>query len=154
MNDNKIQKTFLVIWGNENNGKTETIREVRLQLRKMFSAFIETVIYDGDEISILFEINNIKIGIESMGDYLWYGDLKKHLDDFVINDQCDVIICACRIRNEVKQHIEYLADTYDYRIIWATNYRGDKTTINQSLINKLSAEHLSFLVDNIVSGAI
>lgn len=101
MEDTK-KKVFL-LKGEENSGKTMTIRRVCAMLWKRFvlNDYSEikkcTDAMSGQEnfdFTLMFRVGGVKIGIMSRGDppnYVLIKTLKKF-----INDGCDLIICAAR----------------------------------------------------------
>lgn len=153
------QKIIIQVWGKANIGKSRTIRILHEEFYKKYidpnHNYGLNLIANSDEISKTLNYKNYIVGFESMGDFLGYHDLKKHLNDFIEIKQCDILICASRIYNEVNTYIENLAQQNNYRIIKVTNYRGNDTDFSkdeQNKLCKLSAIHLLDLVDEILKG--
>jgi len=150
------QKTIIQVWGTANTGKSTTIKITREELIRKFINNAHTYnlpLAPGDINDVLI-CNNIKIGIESMGDYLWYGNLHERLNNLVINQQCDIIICASRVRNDVARHIDYLANQNDYRRLKVTPIGGKEPSFEQSDLNIMSAKQIVDTIDGIMSGII
>lgn len=150
------QKTIIQLWGVQNEGKTSTIQLVREELIKAFRNPAHTYSFpiDKGEITDLLICKGYKVGIESVGDDLYYYNLNERLDDFIINKQVDILICTSRVRNNVAGHIQTLSSAHGYRILKVTNYRSDDPAFNQSDLNLLSAKHLVGVVDQIINGVI
>lgn len=150
------QKTIIQVWGSQEKGKTGTIKILReeLTIRYLNPSYTYSLPLPPGEVSDILVCNGLKVGIESMGDFLNAWGLRHKLDDYVVKHNCDVIICASRVYNDVAKHIEYLAKTYNYRLLKVTNYRGDALQFKQDELNRLSAKHFSELVDQIVTGII
>ena len=150
------QKTIIQVWGKEDGGKSGTIKILREELIKNYinTSHTYTLPLPGGDISKVLNCLGYNVGIESMGDYLWAGDLHNRLNDYVLKHNCDLIICASRVYNNVSKHIKYLADTHGYRIVKVTNYRGAESSFAQDGLNQISAIHLADLVNRILTGLI
>jgi hypothetical protein len=148
------QKTIIQLWGAQGCGKTGTIKILREEIiiKYLNSSHNYALPLPKGDISDVLSINNFKVGIESMGDYLWAYDLHKRLNDLVLT--CDIIICTSRVYNDVSKHIEHLANTNGYRLIKVTNYRSIDPSLSNDELNKLSAIHLLDLVDQIITGVL
>ncbi len=95
--------TILVLRGRANVGKSTTIRKLSHLL--LNNGFVEIEPADYDEpydFSAVFSKNNKKIGITSSGDTydLVLEKLKK-----LVNNPCEVCICACRSRGRTNDAI-------------------------------------------------
>ena len=136
------QKTIIQIWGVSEAGKTSTIKIAREEIIKRYinSSNTYTLPLSTIDINEILIVNGYKIGIESMGDYLWYGDLSNRLNNLI--PTCDIVLCASRLRNDVSKRIDELAKLHEYRVIKATNYRIDSTTTIQNQFNQASAIHI------------
>lgn len=150
------QKTIIQVWGTQGCGKSGTIKILREELIKNYvnTSHTYTLPLPKGDISDVLSCLGYKVGIESMGDYLWAYNLHDRLNDYVLKHNCDLIICASRVRNDVSRHIKYLADTHDYRIIKVTNYRGDDPPFAPDDLNQPSAIHLANLAHQILTGLI
>lgn len=150
------QKTIIQVWGSQGGGKTGTIKILKEELTKKYINPLHNYnlpLAQG-EISDILICNGFNIGIESMGDYLWAWGLHEKLNDYVLKHNCDIIVCASRVYNDVSRHIDYLAKTHHYRLLKVTNYRGTEPSFIQQELNQLSAQHLLALIDNIITGKI
>lgn len=156
------QKTIVQVYGVANKGKSETIKIAKEELLIKYvnpsHTYTLPLPFKHDITELITLSNGIKIGIESMGDYLWYGPpgnrLCDRLDQLVLGLNCDVIVCASRMRNDVSQQIEYLSNTHGYRILKFSNFRDDHGHFNHHDLNKHSAKYLAQLVDDIMNGVI
>ncbi len=83
--------------GKSNTGKTTVIKKI---LNKFFNIHICP---NKKDFAIVFPYRNKVIGICSYGDAL---RVVKNKIIFFKSKRCEVIICACRTRGEVKDYIE------------------------------------------------
>ncbi|PCI10278.1 MAG: hypothetical protein COB73_03735 [Flavobacteriaceae bacterium] len=148
------QKTIIQLWGTAGSGKTETIKIAKEELiiNYINPSHSYALPLPKGEINVTLTCNGLKVGIESMGDYLRYGDLNNRLNTLI--PYCDIILCASRVRNDVAKRIEELANTHNYRLLKVTNYRGSEPPFSRSDLNQLSAKHIVDLINQIISGAI
>lgn len=151
------QKTIIQVWGRWGRGKSSTIKITREEL---ISRYIDTThtynlpLANPNDISETITCNGFTVGIESNGDYLHYRysnfpTLNERLDDFIINQQVDLLICASRVRNDVNTHIEHLASTNGYRVIKVAPYIDEYVHFNTDEVNSSAARQLVQLVDDI-----
>lgn len=154
MENKLIQKTIIQVWGAYDGGKTTTIKITREELYKKYisSSHAYVLPLSTTDINEILVCRGYKVGIESMGDYLWKGDLFNRLNNLI--PDCDIVLCASRVRNDVSTRIEELATLHGYRIIKATNYRIASLPAIQNQFNKASAIHFVSLIDQIMLGTI
>ncbi len=150
------QKTIIQVWGTQGCGKSGTIKILREELiaRYVNPAHTYTLPLPNGEISDVLICAGLTVGIESMGDYLWAYDLHNRLNDYFVKNNCDIIICASRVYNDVSKHLEEMANTHGFRILKTTNYRGNEPQFIQDELNQASAIHLFDLVNQIITGTI
>lgn len=157
-----IQKTVIQVWGAQGCGKSNTIQYAHQELIKAYVNPAHTYApipfqgpngpYDINEVVMCK--NGTKIGLESMGDYLHMYGLQQRIERLFITEQCDIVICAGRIRNDVSRHLAFLANTHAYRVLKFTNFRDEYGHFNRQLLNQHSARHIVNLVDEIIKGII
>jgi hypothetical protein len=149
------QKTIIQVWGPQGEGKTSTIQLIREELILAYINPAHTYPFPKKkEISDLLICNGFKVGIESSGDDIYYNGLNQRLDDFIVKQAVDILICTSRVRNNVDAHIKKLATQNGYRILKVTNYRSDDPGFIQDALNQLAAKHLVLLTDQILRGII
>lgn len=142
-----MKKTIIAIWGTASQGKTTTIKEVSKLIEQKFKNVItdpSPINYEG-EIYVVITIGNIKIGITSQGDP--NTGLPSRLEELA-KKGCDIIICATRTGGNTVASVNIMKPNHNYDIIWATpyvSYEKDKGTLN-----KLAAEHIAKLIDEIL----
>lgn len=147
------QKTIIQVWGVANSGKSETIKIAREELIISFINSNHTYnlqIPNGD-INDILEFNGLKVGIESMGDYLWYGNYRERITNLISVENCDIVICASRIRNDVANYIRELADENGYRIVKLQPLNVEEPDFDQLNVNLFSARQICSLVDQIIN---
>lgn len=149
-----VKKTIIQVWGKQGSGKSGTIKITREELITKYinPSYSYTLPLPSGEISELLVCNGYKISIESMGDDLWSYGLNTRLNKHILTDNCDLLICASRVYNNVSAYLENMAALHNYRILKVTNYRSSDPTFYQDILNQHSARHLTYLVDQIVNG--
>lgn len=150
------QKTIIQVWGAQGGGKSGTIKTLREELIRFYinSSHTYSLSLPSGEISDILMCNGFKVGVESMGDYLHLWNLHNRLNDYILQHNCDIIICASRVYNDVSKYIAHLANIHNYRLLKVTNYRGSEPHFIQDELNQLSAQHLLNLIDQIITGRI
>lgn len=94
--ENMVQKTIIANYGTENVGKTTSIKLVYNKLHQTITDENNRVLHSPEEnngdLSAILTINNMKVGISSLGD-----DIKEHAEwlDELIGEGCDIILAAC-----------------------------------------------------------
>ncbi len=153
-----VEKTIIANYGDENLGKTETVKMVYELLRRI--ADDEKILHkakdnNGDMCAVL-TINNTIVGISSPGDP--DSAQEDWLKELITDYKCDIIVAASRYDdndNTVKA-IESYSSTY--RIIWTCNARiyhyADKKHTRiaprslQRSFNDQWAEEIANLIDS------
>lgn len=95
-------KTIISLSGYPNSGKTHILKMVYDHF-KTYSSFgdisNEYVDDRNDDIRVVFEYKNVKIGLVSQGDYVrGEGALKNHLV-YLNDNNVDLIVCACSLKS-------------------------------------------------------
>ena len=147
------EKTLVQIWGKANSGKTSTIKMISYELKKELDKTLSySFSLEKDEIFEIFDFKGFKIGISSMGDVLH--DYLKH---FLNNcfDECDIIIAASRVYNDVNNFLDDKCLEKSFRKIKVTNYRiRTESKETQFKFNEVSAKHIHELINQILLGEI
>ena len=156
------QKVLIQVWGKAGSGKSSTIKIVEQDIIKKYIApghtytlplpkgdihnkHVFTVVDDDDE-------RIFKVGLCSEGDYL-NSRVKAKLDDF-FND-CDIIIAASRVYNDVNKYLETNSDSLGFQRIKVTNYcEKGATDAMQLNLNELSAKHIFQLFNELIADRI
>ena len=122
-----VTKTIIANYGDEDLGKTESIKILYELLRAIDES--EDVFYykpeehNGDMCARVI-INNIPVGISSPGDPGSYQE--KWLKELIEDEKCQIIVAACRDtddKGKTAKVIERYAADYGYRIFWTSNAR-------------------------------
>ncbi len=143
------QKTLIQIWGKAGSGKTTTIKIIRQELEKKYINVHHTYSLPDGEIYEIFNCNGLVIGVSSMGDVL-ATYLRNHLNDCFL--QCDIIIAASRVYNDVSNYLSSEAKKHNFRLVKATNYRINDVRSVQDEFSQESAKHIVELIDKIILG--
>lgn len=141
-------KTTIVLKGKGGQGKSATIKLLRSLINSTYPSAVETILIDGADVKVLFEINGIKIGIESQGDPK--SRQAKSIADFTALN-CDIIICSSRTSGSTVRTVSN-TQAHGYRIIWTTNYRSNH--ISHSTLNDLSAKYHLDLFGKVLLGTL
>ena len=131
-------ETIICIQGPSQTGKTPTIRDVYAKLSK--SVWPK----EGDFCCIV-NYKNVKVGFFSIGDpgYKQYETIKSHIE----ND-CEIILCACRSWGHTQNDIERVAKEFDYKLIYASTYRSKN--VNIDFIRKQFVSAIINLIDSCI----
>lgn len=144
-----MKKTVIANYGAGDRGKSSSLV---LVYQKIVQKYPNIKIIDKDtrwgEIKAIFEINGLKIAIESQGD----PDSRIHasLEEF-LNINCDVIICACRTKGETTNAVGEMEGKFGYRLIWAQNIYCESISNH---VNNIYAESIVTLFDDIINSRI
>lgn len=154
------KKTIIQVCGAGGTGKTSTIKIVREEIEKRYfnskHTYNRLSIAKGD-INEILEILGKKVCIESMGDDLLKGGLKSRLNNYIKKEKCDLLICAGRKYNNVVSHISKLSETYDYRLVIATNYKLNKKKETLDTLydyNVKTAKEIVDLIEDLIASRI
>ena len=147
-----MKKTVIAISGASNQGKSASIKEIVQRITLRFpSAFVDYKINTAD-VKAIIQIGHVKIGIESQGDP--GSRLGASLQEF-IKEGCDIIVCATRTRGETVELVNEMFAKYHYDIIWTSNYfSNEKYDPNNPIINHFFADHMIFLVQQVMNNII
>ena len=136
-------------------GKSASILAVYHLLKERgFKTILETwqYEYENGDIKAIFDINGVKVGIESQGDPGC--DMEDSMEEFVAKG-CEIIVAACRTRSDTFEKVrDYLGAENNYDILWCAHYvyqGGDAIVIRETL-NKVYAEHVLKLVLDRIAG--
>lgn len=151
----EVMSTIIAVYGRQNEGKSETIKNVCKILLANFpnvipSIPIQDINYNSD-ILLTIQLGTILIGIESQGDpnsRMIYDDTVKDL----VNQKCDIIICATRTDGMTVQKVDNIAASFQYRVIWKSSYYN--SGCNNNVLNFISAEEIVNLIKSIIIGQI
>ena len=116
-----VDKTIIANYGDENLGKTSSVKLVYDKLSKVaeeINLFHFPDDNNGDLCAVL-TINTTKIGISSVGDP--DGAHKEWLEELIKEYTCEIIVAACRYDDDTTRRIESYAK--DYPIWWSCNAR-------------------------------
>lgn len=134
-------------------GKSSSVRSV-YQLLKDNGHKLLVEEWQGEDIKAIFDINGVKVGIESQGDPGY--DMEKTMEEFV-GTNCDIIITSCRTRLDTYHKVtDYLGEENGYDILWAAHYvyqapGADKT---RALLNARYAQQVYQLIQDRINGVI
>lgn len=146
-----MKKKFIIcFFAGPSCGKTKSIREVYKLLTGKYPQkqgdFKETV-KDKDT---TIGLTDATIGISSWGDP---GANEKPLDELV-NEGCDIIVCASRTRGATIKAVEKHASRYE--IIWLSPLHGreDEFPLLHDLYRRKNAEMVVSIIKEILQGSI
>ena len=147
-----MEKTIITIYGRKNEGKSETIKNVCKMILLNFpkaTKFPNTDIDYHNDILIVIQIGEIKIGIESEGDpESRMLNENESIEDLAKNHKCDIILCASRTSGDTVNRIDKIANQYDYGTIWKSSYYAPN--YNYTVINRIAAEEIINLIKSLI----
>lgn len=137
-------------------GKSAAVREVFYQLRREYEPKLEEWQYEKDEgdIKAIFEIDGVKVGIESQGDPGY--DMEKTMDEFVEKYKCDIIVTACRPRGTTYHKVSIDLRNRRYDILWYAHYvyQGEGARNTWEIFKGTYAEQVVKLIKDRIAGKI
>lgn len=150
-------KTIIVIYGRQNEGKSETIKRICQLILSDFpyARPSKTPDYSG-VILLSIQIGNIKIGIESQGDpnsrMLNQDTIRKLADknEDPILGGCDIIICTTRTGGKTVHKVDEIANDYAYHTLWMSSFFSPK--LNKNVLNNLAAKNCIEVIKSLVVG--
>ena len=137
---------MFIVQGISNAGKTTILRELYTVLKEKYGIEIISENIRKSDITTIFKLNNIKIGIESEGDQ---GHLGSRLDTSLKEFEkvgCDIILCAARTKGATVRRIHELKSTYTLQFI--KKEKIDKNNINE--IKRRNLEVIESLMSKII----
>lgn len=117
-----IDPTIIANYGESNVGKTTSIKSAYQRLRQLIPdedcQIIHSPEQNNGDICAILTINNVKVGISSLGD-----NCPEHLEwlNALVKDKCKVILAACQWGGDTVKNIKSFQSSY--HIIWAENAR-------------------------------
>lgn len=153
-----MNKTIIAIYGRQNEGKSETIKNVcRLLIANFPNAIPNplSINYHGD-ILVTIQLGAIKIGIESQGDpnsRMLYEDTIRKLADFNLDPTlggCDIILCATRTEGKTVNKVDAIATQYNYHTLWKSSYYTPN--LNTAVLNRMAAEEVIEIIKGLIVG--
>lgn len=100
-------------------GKSSSVRSV-YQLLKDNGHKLLVEEWQGEDIKAIFEINGVKVGIESQGDP--DSQMEPTMEAFVATG-CEIIVTACRTKSYTYEKVwKYLGEEHGYNVLWAAHY--------------------------------
>jgi hypothetical protein len=144
---------IICIFQGENQGKTETIRELAQILSRIPGSQVSIPLPPAGDFGMEITANGKCCRLESKGDP--NSGLYARLEPYA-QKPCDVIVCASRTRDGTVTDVENIATQYKYEIIWTSPYLDNNNpqslplpTPRQSQLNKIKAEHIANLLQQL-----
>ena len=136
-------KKVFALKGRRNVGKSQTIRTVDELLRAKYpNATIEHEHRTKVELTVVLNLNGVKIGVESSG------RIGSSFDLFV-NLGCDVIICPTRTTGKTVNAVNALPG---YEVVWVEQ-QAQSAPFEQVLSNLAMARHIVEETEKSISSA-
>ncbi|WP_426575980.1 hypothetical protein ACP179_15450 [Xenorhabdus stockiae] len=140
-------KKICALRGPSKTGKTTTLKSLLIkQLKDLNSAYAykdEDKRYD---VTVIFVINNIKVGVSTGGDN---EKIIRENVGYLINEKCDIIVSATRTKGGTIDAIKELAGE-EFPIAWIDKSRADIENKQQQL-NKSDADIIFNEIKKIVN---
>lgn len=149
-----MRKLVIANRGTRNTGKTSSIKEVYYLLKsKGYKLLMEEWQYErGRDIKAIFDVNGVKVGIESQGDQGY--DMETTMEAFV-DAGCEIIVTACWMKGSTYRKVyKYLGEEQDYDIIWYGHYMYQVLGAEeaQKTFNRRYAEQVVMLIEERIEG--
>lgn len=137
--------------GQADQGKSTTIMRV---VEILFARYPNPVFGPSGrrESRAILQINGVRVGIDSMGDP-GFARPAESFEMFRQND-CRVILCACRSRGETRDLVENLRN-FGYSITWAPNIRPMRDSARwRNMWNETYAQNMARFIEDYAFGRI
>ena len=144
-----MEKTIIGLKGKANVGKSMTLSRLGRQLRNAGGVTQDDI--DKSEYWAVFEYQGVKIGVQTYGDHV--NDVSAGIAGF-LDRQCAIIVTASKTTGDTVDHLNQVAGTNGYRIIWARPYEVGDGSIAVEVIKEYGASHLLRMINDIISGII
>lgn len=134
-------------------GKSSSVRAVYHLLKdKGHKLLVEE--WQGEDIKAIFEVNGVKVGVESQGDPS--SQMGETMEKYV-EAGCDIIVTACRTKSDTYHKvIDYLGEENGYDVLWAAHYVYQSPFVDESrvLLNDRYAQQVYQLIQDRIKGVI
>ena len=146
-----MRKLVIADRGTGQIGKSSSVKAV-YQLIKDEGHKLLVEEWQGADIKAIFQIDGVKVGIESQGDPSTI--MEETMEEFV-KTGCDIIVTACRTKWGTYDKVAlYLGNDYGYDILWAAHYvyqvaGADET---RDLLNARYARQVYQLIQDRING--
>ena len=134
-------------------GKSSSIKAVyQLMKDKGHKLLVEE--WQGGDIKAIFEIDGVKVGIESQGDP--DSGMEPTMEAFV-KENCEIIVTACRTKSFTYEKVtDYLGKENGYEILWAAHYvyRAPNADGIRAILNASYAQQVYQLIQDRINGVI
>ena len=137
-----MKKTAIAVWGTAGIGKTSTVRRVFDKLNVEGKAPDKTT--ESDICASINLSNGKRLGIESLGDP---GSEQPEWIDYLVENNCDVIVCACRTKGDTADTVANLVN-YDYDTIWVSPFTSEN--MGKEALNDISADAIIKLIERCI----
>lgn len=148
-----MRKLVIANSGTGHIGKSSSVKAVYQLIKdKGHKLLIEE--WQGSDIKAIFEIDGVKVGIESQGDPST--NMEETMEEFV-KAGCDIIVTACRTKWGTYDKVAvYLGKENGYDVLWAAHYvyqvpEADET---RALLNARYAQQVYQLIQDRINGVI
>ncbi|WP_196889057.1 hypothetical protein [Aureivirga sp. CE67] len=146
-----MKKTIIAIYGRENEGKSETIKNVHKSLLYKFpnaKKIPENQKIDySEDINTCISINDFIIGFESQGD-----PKSRMINENTLNNlaekNCDIIICASRSKGETVHKVNEIANEFNYNVLWISSFFSRQ--LNTEFLNKKASENIIEIIKGLM----
>lgn len=148
-----MKKLVIANRGSGHIGKSSSIKAV-YQLMKDKGHKILVEEWQGGDIKAIFEIDGVKVGIESQGDP--DSQMEPTMEVFV-DAGCEIIVTACRTKSYTYEKVwKYLGEENGYEILWAAHYvyQAPNADETRALLNARYAQQVYQLIEDHINETI
>jgi hypothetical protein len=148
-----MNKLVIANSGTGQIGKSSSLRAVYKLLKgKGYKLLVEE--WQGTDIKAIFEIDGVKVGIESQGDPST--NMEDTMEEFV-KAGCDIIVTACRTKWGTYDKVAvYLGKDNGYDVLWAAHYvyQAPGADETRAFLNTRYAQQVYQLIKDRINGVL
>lgn len=158
-----MNKSVICAWGCCSYGKSSVVNCVYIELKSKGALDVPGMQYNGyslpyhrnnnSEILAMVDYRGKKIGIESQNNN---GGLQFQTIPFLVNQGCDIIVCASQSQGNTRYNVERLSKNFD--VFWMSPFYYATTNQNaatrHSKINYQSVISIVNFIDELINGTI
>lgn len=152
--DMEMRKIVIANKGAANVGKSTSVMALyKLMNDKGYKELYTKSLNAGEDVSAIFEINDVLVGLESEGDP---GESMTNCIEHLIAQKCQIIVTACRTRKLSFEVVNTRLRGAGYDIVWVNHDKCDdkSNTVFMEGLNALYARHILDLILNVIDGKI
>lgn len=148
-----MDKLVIANRGTASIGKSSAVKAVYQLLKDRGYRLIKEE-WQGMDIKAIFEIQGVKVGVESQGDP---GSLMEFAMNGFVEIGCDIIVTSCRTKWATYEKVtRYLGELNGYDILWAAHYvyQVPGADATRDILNARYAQQVYQLISERIRGIV